>query len=34
MTALPEAEVEQKYAENFGVSPALKWRPPLDKLRR
>jgi hypothetical protein len=29
-----EEEVEKKYVQNFGVSPALKNRPPLDKLRR
>jgi hypothetical protein len=27
-----EEEVEKKYFQNFGVSPALKMRPPLDKL--
>jgi hypothetical protein len=29
-----EEEVEKKYAQNFGLSPALKRRPPLDKLGR
>jgi hypothetical protein len=29
-----EEEVEKKYAQNFGVSPALKRRPPLGKLGR
>jgi hypothetical protein len=29
-----EEEVEKKYVQNFGVSPALKRRPPLDKLGR
>ena len=29
-----EEDVEKKYVQNFGVSPALKRRPPLDKLGR